>query len=355
MDRLKACVIGCGRMGAQPSERLAGIVPAGWLPISHAECIQLIPELSLAALCDADPERLKLYGERYGVSELFTDYVALLEKVRPDVVSVATRTPEKGGIIRAACANGAKAIYVEKPLANSIAETRALLGSARDAGVVLGYGVNRRYHAVYRRARELVKNGAIGDVLEISIEHGQAPLLWSHPHSVDLALFLLGSTDVKTVHAQLKPDTVSVKSERAIDSDPVIEHARFEFQSGASATIVRTGGLSVRIGGSSGIVTIHGDGSYLQLSRRSDRGSDYFLSQEFEHAPPPPSATVTALRELTAAAIGQTAPSISLAEIETGQAMLMGAVWSHLQSRRISLSEVPHDLVVTGKFRDMYA
>ena len=39
MEKLKAAVIGLGKMGAEPSTRLKGKIPKGWLPISHLESV----------------------------------------------------------------------------------------------------------------------------------------------------------------------------------------------------------------------------------------------------------------------------------------------------------------------------
>lgn len=356
MDVLNAVVVGCGRMGAEPSSRLQGLAQAGWLPISHAECVQAVDGLALAALCDVDATRLATRGRQYGVDALYTDYRAALRELRPAVVAVATRTPEKADIVLEACANGARALYVEKPLGNSLADVDRALAAAAAAGVVVGYGVNRRYHAVYRRARALLREGAVGEVTDVVVEHGRAQLLWAHPHSVDLALFLLGRTDVESVQAALADDTVARAGARVVDSDPVVEHAHFRFASGQSATIVRTGGTSVRVGGTLGTLTVHGDGAYIQISRASAENPAYFLDQQFHHVAPPVSATVTAFRELRAAVDDPAQLGVSPAEIEAGARMLMGCVWSHLEGGRpVDAREVPRDLVVTGRFRDLYA
>jgi scyllo-inositol 2-dehydrogenase (NAD+) len=84
MEKIKAAVIGTGRMGAEPSVRLAGRIPAGWLPISHAESVQAVEELELAAFADTDPARLKKMGSHYGVSNLFTDPFEMLDAVGPE-------------------------------------------------------------------------------------------------------------------------------------------------------------------------------------------------------------------------------------------------------------------------------
>ena len=342
-------------MGAEPSSRLDGIAQAGWLPISHAECLQAVEGVRLDALCDVDPARLEVRRGQYGVDALYTDFREMLRERRPAIVAVATRTPEKGEIIREACAHGARALYVEKPLANSVAAAAEALAAASEAGAVLGYGVNRRHHATYRRARALLRDGIIGDVLDVVVEHGRAMLLWAHPHSVDLALFLLGRTDVETVQATLGADTVTRAGTFVVDSDPVVEHAHFRFASGQSATIVRAGGCTVRVGGTLGTLTVHADGAYIQVCRAGAENPAYYLEQQFYHSSPPTSATVTAFRELRAAVDGG-APSITPEEIEAGVRMLVGCVWSHLEgSRPVAAREIPHELVVTGRFRGLYA
>jgi len=353
---VKAAVIGCGQMGAAPSARLEGLVPGGWLPISHVECLRQVEGVELAALCDMDSALLEARGRHYGITALYTDYRRMLDEVRPDVVTVATRTPPKHDIVTVACGAGVRGIYVEKPLANSIAEADSVLSCAAAAGVTLVYGVNRRYHPTYREARRMLLDGAIGEPIEVVAEHGRAPLFWSHPHTVDLALFLLERTDLLEVQASLDPETVEQRGELHVDSDPVVEHARFTFGSGTSAILLQTGGLSVRVGGTRGTLTVHGDGSYIQLNRPLREDAAYFLDQRFLPTLPGRSATVTALAELVGALDDSGLSPVSSAEIGTGLRMLMGAVWSHLQgSRPVAATDIPQQLVVTGRYGDVYA
>jgi predicted dehydrogenase len=352
---LTAAVIGCGRMGAEPSERLQGVLPAGWLPLAHAECLQRVDGVRLVALVDVDEQKLARHGKHYGVDRLYPAYQPMLDAVRPDLLTIATRTPEKADIVRCASEHGVRGLYIEKPFANSLQELHVGLSALQAARCVVGYGVNRRYHAIYRRARAMLQQGAIGEVVDITVELGRSQLLWAHPHSADLLLFLAGDTRVEAVQAFLAEDTVERNGDRIVDSDPVVEHAHFVFASGVRGTISRAGGYSVRVGGTAGTLTVHGDGSEIQLSRA--RGKDvYFLEHAFEQAQAQQSATVTALEELAAAVRGSATPSISTGEIATGLHMLLGCVWSHLQGGTlVRLQDVPHDLVVTGKFRGAYA
>lgn len=353
---LKAAVIGCGRMGAEPASRLEGAIPAGWLPMSHAEVLQQTEGVQLAALADRDRARLERHGAHYGVRSLYTDYRHLLEEVRPDIVTIATRTPGKADILRSACAAGAKAIYVEKPLANSLRECREALAAAAAAGTVVAYGVNRRYHAAYRKARELIREGEIGEILDVCLEFGRSQLLWAHPHGADLALFFLGADALVDVQATLSEETVNRQGARRVDSDPVVESACFRFGSGARCMITRLGGCNVRIGGSHGSLTVHADGAYIEICRAASSLPAYCLQRRLLHVSAPASATMTAFGEMVRAVRKRDAAPIPALDIEGGMAMLIGCVWSHLEGNRpVPAADIPADLVVTGRYGDAYA
>lgn len=314
---VRAAVIGCGRMGAQRRE--AYEFPNGWLPITHAHVLQSIEGVELVALSDVNKSALNHAGETYGVTALYRDYREMLEAEKIDLVSIATRTPEKADIIRAC---GDRMVYVEKPIANSIALARQCLSKP------VAYGVNRRYHAVYRKAKELVAAGAIGDVVEIVFEFGHSPLLWCHPHTVDLAVFFLGA-DVLSIDAKLSGDPT--------ECDPKVDYARFEWRN-ASAVITRGGGCNTRIYGSRATMTIHADGTRIQIDR-GDAYRDNYEIREFQHSE---SASVTAIKELIA---GNPTPSD---EIVAGMQMLMGCVHSNILGQPVQPHQVPEDLTVFG-------
>lgn len=353
---IKAAVIGCGRMGAAPADRLAQTAPAGWLPISHAACLRQTPGVELAALCDSDAGALERAGREHGVTALYTDYRQMLREVRPALVGVATRTPAKGNVIAAAGEHGVRGLYVEKPLANSLRDCREALELAARCGMKIAYGVNRRHHAAYREARRLVADGAIGELQEITVEHGFAQLLWAHPHSTDLILQFAGAARPLTVQAALQESSVERVAIDRIDSDPRIAHAHFTFDGGITATIGRVGGLNLRVGGTTGNLTVLADGTTLQLERESAPGTGYFKDLETRLTGPVRGGTLVAFAELLAAMRGEGPGPIAPQEILSGSRMLFGCVWSHLEGgRRIELAAVPESLVVTGRSGNAFA
>lgn len=352
---LKAAVIGCGRMGAEPSMRFEGVIPPGWTPLSHVESFIHAKDIELVALAEVNSARLEWAGEYYHIAALFGNYNDLFKAVSPDIIGIATRTPEKLDILREACNSGVKGAYIEKPITNNLLDSRKILNEAEAVNMVISYGVNRRYHSLYRQARDLIRAGEIGDLLEIVIEFGESPLLWSHPHSVDLMMFLSGQRPIE-VQAELVDSTVVMQSHTIIDSDPVVSYAQFWFDGGVRGLIVRGGGCSVRANGTHGSLEILSDGASIHLRKPNGLQKGYFLLQQTIFPVIQRSATVVAIEELVRKVNGESIESISHDEIYFGMQMLWGCVFSHLQQgKKCQLADIPSDLIITGRFGNVYA
>jgi len=356
---LNAVVIGCGRMGASASRRLINIVPEGWLPISHAECCIEAKGINLIGLSDLNSELLVEVGARYNIDTLSENYEKLLDNKRPDIICIATRTPSKSEIISSACKVGTKGIYVEKPLANSIAGCERVLNELANSSCLVSYGVNRRFHDCYRKAKEMVESGVVGHLKEVVIEFGASQLLWTHPHTMDLLIYYAGIP--LKLRSDLLNSSLMLKDGHCIDSDPIIESAQFVFENNVRGTIITGDGSIVRLHCSEGIITIHGDGAFLQTSTRVHSNSPYFLKQSNYHPKSPVSATVVALQELAQAINGEMNMSdfenlVSPKDILTGTKMLVGCVWSHMNAGAwMELLEIPVELEITGKAGECYA
>jgi scyllo-inositol 2-dehydrogenase (NAD+) len=351
---VRAAVIGCGRIGGEPSLRLSGQLPPGWLPVSHIEAVLEIKDFTKIALCDSNPDVLAKRGTQYGITNLYTDHRELLADFKPDILTIATRTPQKAAIIEALADSSVRGVYIEKPFANSIARCEHLLARLAKSKLVIGYGVTRRYHAMYRTAQRFLSDGDIGQLTSITIETpGPSQLMWTHPHSMDLILFFAGSSACCSVNAELNRETLPALQDLTIDSDPCLESASFDFQNGVSASIRRGPSSNVDIVGTTGRIRVEANGASVVVSPSKGSGKTHgqlhILAQEAE------SATVTAIREMTRALSGDRQPLISPQAIQTGITMLMACVWSQLEGGRIQITDVPRDLVVTGRFGDVYA
>ncbi|RIH85478.1 scyllo-inositol 2-dehydrogenase (NAD(+)) [Meiothermus luteus] len=142
MRPLQIAMIGAGRMGQAHARVLAGL----------AECrvVRVVDTLAQNA------ERV--------AAELGAEPSTHLEDAfRPDVdaVIITTPTPTHAEVVEAAAGAG-KAIFVEKPIAESLEAGRQVVAAVERAGVPCQVGFQRRYDPAYVRARELIEGGVLG-------------------------------------------------------------------------------------------------------------------------------------------------------------------------------------------------
>lgn len=195
----RAALIGCGRMGAFIDNELDDP-----FPYSHAAGYEACDRTELVALSDARPEVMAKAGERYAVptERQFVDYVEMLRREQPDIVSVATQPEERAQIVITACELGVKAIYGEKPMAASLAEAGQMVTAMEAAGVHFNMGTNRRWNTGYDAMYELVRSGKLGS-LKTLIVHSNSTLFNTASHTFDLLSRLNNDCPVSWVQAFL--------------------------------------------------------------------------------------------------------------------------------------------------------
>jgi scyllo-inositol 2-dehydrogenase (NAD+) len=353
--RLRTAVLGCGRMGAVTSESIRKFAPAAWLPLSHADAVADQPDLELVGLCDIVPELLASACDRFGGVPGYADYRDLLDALRPEVVTVATRTPERPGIIADAVAAGTRGLHLEKPLCNSVAQLTQLESLLASPSLVCTFGTLRRYMPIYSRARELASNADCGEFHQVQVNMGKAALLWTHPHSLDLLLFFAGDRAVKRVSARFAEGSVERQGSR-LDGDPVVLSVLVEFDGGMTGLIGQTGGCDVLLAGCKGVVSVESDGRRLRL-KRSEGDDPYWDSHSFEAPDGSPGGTRLALDRLIDGLNGNAEQTLAdKRAILIGQRLLLACGQSYLAGgAAVDPNELDPDLVITGRSGNRYA
>ena len=132
------------------------------------------------AVCDVDLERAGEAYQRFDKSAQFTDFRKMLDKMHSSIDAVVISTPDHTPYHPAYMAMDlGKHVYVEKPLAHTVWETRILTEMARRKGLATQLGAQRHAIPNMHRVVELIKTGAIGDVSEVhswvSSDRGMVP------------------------------------------------------------------------------------------------------------------------------------------------------------------------------------
>ncbi len=134
---------------------------------------QNLDHVTVAAVADANPEGLKKAAERSQALRQYSDYREMLEKEKPDLVSIGPRHPDcHKDMALAAIAVGAH-IYMEKPMTESVDVADEILAAAKKQGVKIGIGHTRRFMTEFRKIKELIGEGTIGTVLDVRVQGKQ--------------------------------------------------------------------------------------------------------------------------------------------------------------------------------------
>jgi predicted dehydrogenase len=121
------------------------------------------PGAQVAAVSDLRPERLKLVQARYPTVKVTTSHRELIEDPSVDAVVIATPVATHFELALAALQNG-KHVLVEKPLASSAEQVRRLIEAAEKARRTIMVEHTFVYTAAVRKIRQLVDEGAVGDL-----------------------------------------------------------------------------------------------------------------------------------------------------------------------------------------------
>ncbi len=140
------------------------------LPSSYAEAFLDRPEIDLVAAADRDKKRLAVFSERFDIQATYTDAAEMLRQEKPDIVAVCTNTKNRHEFTCLAVEYGAKGIVTEKPMAHSLEEADQMVRACAESKVPLSCGSITTTHPSFARAKELVQNGAIGEVISMEAD-----------------------------------------------------------------------------------------------------------------------------------------------------------------------------------------
>jgi predicted dehydrogenase len=184
---LRAAVIGCGGRGR-----------------SHAEGYTADPRTTIVACADPSSEARHAFAESFDVPSTYDDYHEMLRAESPDLISVCTWPRFHREMIEAAAETGVRAILSEKPMAPTWGEARSMHHACVDRGVLLTFCHQRRFGDTFQSARQLLRDGAIGQLRRIE---ASCPNLFDWgTHWFDMMFFYNEETPAQWVFGQMSVD-----------------------------------------------------------------------------------------------------------------------------------------------------
>jgi UDP-N-acetylglucosamine 3-dehydrogenase len=190
VSTIKVAVIGAGNMGA-----------------NHIRVLSDIEGVRLAGVCDSNREAVARKLTRYGIGDAYTDVDSLVRGESPDAVVVASPTHTHLAIVTRCLERGLH-VFVEKPMASTIAECEQMMTAASRAGRTLFVGHIERWNPVIVKLRE----NYLGEIYYIeTVRSGPFPkrlygskdgvVIDLAVHDLDLVAHLLGG--LKQIYAHL--------------------------------------------------------------------------------------------------------------------------------------------------------
>jgi len=247
MSSLRVGLLGCGRIAR-------GV---------HLPLLQRMPGAKLTAIAESDAGSRAAASASAPGAAVFEDYRELIARAAVDAVIICL-PPHLHADSAITAFEAGLHVYLEKPLAPSLAEGERVIAAWRVAGTVGMIGFNFRFHPQAREIRQRLRSGAIGKPLAVRsvfsiLPHaipdwkreratGGGALLDLASHHVDLAYYLLGAPVVRAFagvrslegegdHAALQLELESGISMQTFVSLGAVEEHRME--------IVGTGGKLV--------------------------------------------------------------------------------------------------------------
>jgi predicted dehydrogenase len=200
MQVLRGALIGCGFFAVNQMHAWAGL-----------EGVEIV------AICDRDPDRLKIVGDQFGIGCRYQDAEAMLSEGGFDFVDIATTVNSHRALVELAARHRLPAIC-QKPFAPTLADATAMVAAMDAAGVPLMIHENFRWQTPILAAKAVLDGGAIGQPFwgRVSFRSGfdvfsGQPYLATGKrfiiedlgiHSLDIARYLFGDADRMTARTR---------------------------------------------------------------------------------------------------------------------------------------------------------
>jgi predicted dehydrogenase len=294
--KLRYVLIGCGRIA----------------PNHIAAAMKNADVLELAAVCDPIPERMESILlplpelERQKIKR-YTDYRQMLAEIQPQLAAIATESG-KHAAIGLDCIEAGCHVIIEKPLALSMADGRALIAAAERKGVKLCACHQNRFNKSIQKIRSAVEENRFGRML-----HGAAHVRWNRGedyytqapwrgtwaqdggalmnqciHNIDLLRWMMGDdvTQVMAYTDNLEHDYIEAED---------LGLALVKFQNGAYGILEGTTNIyphnleeTLYLFGQSGTVKAGGKSVNIieEWDFRDGRGDPATIKMEFGENPP---------------------------------------------------------------------
>lgn len=318
----------------------------GWWSDVLADAIKRSGKLQIAACYSRTAEKKEQFAAKYGCRAAASYEEILSDKT---VEAIVNTTPNNVHLeTTRAAASAGKHVFLDKPIANTVADARAITAACRKAKVVLALGYQRRRESHFRFIKKKIEEGAFGKLVnaESNISRdrlGKIDLAsWRYTaagmpggvmlqigiHYTDVLEYLLGP--VKAVSGQFvrlvlpgdNPDVASLVLEH---ENGALSTVNASYASASEYYLMNVYGKEA-----SAYYDMHGGLRWLR------RGSDKIEKVNLEKSDP----IVDELEEFARAVHGETQPEMDGERSTASLAVILAGIRSAKEGRRVEVREI---------------
>ena len=143
------------------AELNGALIGCGFFAINQMHAWNDVAGAKITAICDRDPERLKIVGDQFGIERRYTDAEALFADGGIDFVDIATTVASHRTLMELAAAHKVPAIC-QKPFAKTLDDAKAMVKVCDEAGISLMVHENFRWQTPIQAVRKALDSGVIG-------------------------------------------------------------------------------------------------------------------------------------------------------------------------------------------------
>ena len=204
-----------------------GVFGVGHLGKFHLNNWKQIPDVEIVGFFDPNNDNAKVVEAEYGIKR-FIDEEALIKA--SDMIDVVTPTHLHFPVCEMAIKMG-KHVFVEKPMANTIEEGKAIMEMVKEAGVKLQVGHVERFNPAFTALKDITLNPSFIEV------HRLAQF---NPRGTEVSvIFDLMIHDIDIILSIVKSDVKSISASgvAVLTDTPDIANVRIEFNNGCVANL----------------------------------------------------------------------------------------------------------------------
>jgi len=137
-----------------------GVIGCGGIANVQVPYIMQSKTRHIVAVCDQDENRAHEFAQRFHIPKTYTCVSQLLQEQTPEVIHVMTPPQTHASVALQAIGAGCH-VFVEKPMAVSVADADAMIVAAKNRGVKLCVDHNQLFDPVTLQVRRLVEQGFV--------------------------------------------------------------------------------------------------------------------------------------------------------------------------------------------------